>query len=149
MSAVASISSGPTADVAPSMTALACPECGAPMLLKWSNRYDRPFYGCSRWERAKCPGTHGAHPDGTPMGIPADQATKAARHQLHLLFDQLWKSHVMSRAQAYQWLMRAINTDSRREAHIARFSIAQCERVLTLLRDEFPALPPWTERVDA
>jgi hypothetical protein len=119
------------------------------MLLKWSTRYDRPFYGCTRWDRTKCPGTHGAHPDGRPLGVPADLATKAARHRLHLVFDQLWQTHAMSRTQAYQWLMRAIDTDHRREAHIARFSIETCERVLKLLADEFPALPRSTECVDA
>lgn len=149
MSAPSTALSPAPAAAPPALPELACPECGAPMVLKYSRRYERPFYGCTRYESMKCPGTHGAHPDGRPLGIPADLATKAARHQLHLVFDQLWRTHVMSRDAAYRWLMRAIDTDYRREAHIARFSIAQCERILKLLADEFPALPRSPECTDA
>lgn len=126
---------------------LTCPECGAPMVLRYSRKYERPFYGCSRYERTKCPGTHGAHPNGEPLGIPADCATKAARHELHLFFDQLWRgeTRVMSRTQAYRWLERAIDASSRQEAHIGRFTIEECHHVLRILREEFPALHPIQE----
>ena len=35
------------------------------------------FYGCSRYP--VCQNTHGAHPDGTPLGKPANKATREAR----------------------------------------------------------------------
>ena len=57
------------------MEALACPECAAPMELRPS-RFGQ-FYGCTRWPA--CDGTHGAHPNGSPLGTPANRATKDAR----------------------------------------------------------------------
>jgi ssDNA-binding Zn-finger/Zn-ribbon topoisomerase 1 len=69
------------------MTILVCPECGAPMILrkthkfKWRNGQPRLFWGCSRFP--ECRATHGAHPDGSPLGHPADSETKAMRMATH------------------------------------------------------------------
>lgn len=48
----------------------------------------RKFYGCSRYP--ECKTTHGAHPDGSPLGFPADQETKGARTRLHKICDEIW-----------------------------------------------------------
>ena len=107
------------------MTALCCGECGAPMVARTS-KYG-PFYGCSAWPR--CRGTHGAHPDGSPLGVPADAATKAARIRAHAAFDRLWKGGTMKRAQAYGWLSRTLGIAGA-DCHIGRFDAATCERVV-------------------
>lgn len=108
---------------------LACPECGAPMELR-NSRFG-PFYGCSTWTATRCPGTHGAHPNGAPLGIPADHETKLARIRAHEAFDGLWRSGLTrSRRAAYRWLREALGL-SKAEAHIGRFTRVQCEQLIS------------------
>lgn len=127
---------------------LTCPECGAGMTLRES-RYG-PFYGCDRWP--KCDATHGAHPDGSPLGVPADGETTAARIEAHEVFDQLWQdAHEMdcynlpddpgesqiavdrirsaARGRAYQWLADRMNLTVS-ECHIGAFDADQCGEVV-------------------
>ena len=112
---------------------LPCPECGARMQLRSTPRFTyrdglpRQFYGCSRWPA--CPGSHGAHPDGSPVGVPANRETKAARMRAHAAFDALWKGGELSRADAYRWMRKALQLDAA-EAHIGRFDIDLCERLV-------------------
>ena len=68
-----------------------------------------PFYGCVRWPA--CKATAGAHPDGRPLGRPADSGTKLARRCAHAAFDLLWKGDnpvFESRGKAYAWLAGAM-----------------------------------------
>jgi hypothetical protein len=112
-------------------TDLQCPEpgCGALLVLRESERFEKPFYGCSAWPQTRCAGTHGAHPDGSPLGIPADQGTKAARVRAHDAFDAMWKGMGMRRDDAYRWLSKQLGLTAE-EAHIGRLSIAQCEKLI-------------------
>lgn len=115
-------------------TGLACPECGAPLVLKPS-RFGK-FYGCSRWAETQCPGSHGAHPDGRPLGIPADRATKEARIRAHDAFDELWKGaerRNRARTAAYRWLAQEMGLA---EVHIGALSIEECERVIRILEEK-------------
>lgn len=123
---------------------IACGECGAPMALRTS-RYG-PFYGCSTWPR--CRGTHGAHADGRPLGIPADERTKRARMEAHAMFDRLWrgwgapfrgKARRGGRSAAYRWMQEAMGL-SPEEAHIARFDEARCAELMQKLKEGFPRL---------
>jgi hypothetical protein len=109
---------------APLQHALACPECGCPMALRPS-RFG-PFYGCTAWRQTGCRGSHGAHPDGRPLGIPADAATKAARIRAHESFDRLWQYGAMKRGAAYRWMRETLGL-TKEQAHIGRFTIAQCD----------------------
>lgn len=108
-----------------------CPDCGAERVLRrttkyrYSNGEPRPFYGCSRYP--DCTATHGAHPDGHPLGTPANRQTKEARIEAHKAFDRLWKDGHMSRADAYRWLARALN---RPDAHIGSMEIDDCKAVI-------------------
>ncbi len=102
---------------------LSCPECGAPMVLKPS-KFGQ-FYGCSRWAETKCPGSHGAHANGAPLGTPANRATKDARIRAHEAFDTLWKSGGMSRKAAYQWMRETMDL-TKADAHIGQFTEQQC-----------------------
>lgn len=108
---------------------LICPDCGAGMTRRES-RFG-PFYGCIRYPA--CQATHGAHPDGTPLGIPADAATKQARIRAHRAFDFLWNGPArrMTRDEAYRWLAEAMHLPPD-EAHIGRFDSDQCARVVAL-----------------
>ena len=107
-----------------------CAECGAPMVLRTARKgpgAGRCFWGCSTFPR--CRATHGAHPDGRPLGVPGDRATKAARIRAHDAFDPIWRSGVISRSGAYRWMRRALGL-SEAEAHIGRFTIAQCDALI-------------------
>lgn len=111
----------------PTQPALTCPEpgCGAAMQLRPS-RFGL-FYGCVRFPT--CRGTHGAHPDGRPLGVPASTETKQARIRAHEAFDRLWRSGRMDRRSAYHWMQQVMGLTSA-EAHIGRFDRDQCEQLI-------------------
>ena len=102
-----------------------CPECGADMILK-KGKYNK-FYGCVQWP--ECTGSHGAHADGTPLGIPANKETKAWRIKAHDAFDRLWKQDGMRRKKAYRKLAMSMGL-AEEDCHIGRFNIEQCEEVI-------------------
>lgn len=120
---------------------LPCPECGTPMVLRrtekfrWKNGEGRLFYGCSRWP--DCKATHGAHPDGSPLGVPANGETKAARVEAHVAFDGVIAARGWGRSGAYVWLGRKLGIPEARikeECHIARFDLNTCARVVEVCR---------------
>ena len=112
----------------------ACPECRGDLILRKS-RYG-PFYGCSRFPA--CRGTHGAHPNGDPLGIPADKKTKAMRIMAHEIFDRLWKGPdaAMDRRAAYKWLQKAMRL-GKRSSHIGSLDTRQCKRLIYILQSKF------------
>jgi len=110
-----------------------CGECGAPMELRQS-RYG-PFYGCTNWP--KCSGTHGAHPNGAPLGKPADKQTKLARIAAHDAFERYWHTLGWHRGRAYKWLTEQLEIDAK-ECHIGRFDVTTCEKVIAICR----VIPP-------
>lgn len=104
---------------------ITCGDCGAPMVLRRS-RFGQ-FWGCTRWP--DCHGKHGAHPNGSPMGIPGDATTRQARIQAHATFDAAWQSRGLTRTQAYAWL-REMTGKSVRAAHISRFTADECRHLV-------------------
>jgi len=105
------------------------------------------FYGCTRWPA--CDGTHGAHPDGKPLGTPADAKTKRWRGKAHAQFDKLWQGPgaEMSRFAAYRWLRSTLGL-SEDEGHIGKFSIAMCQRLIAALeaKAQLDAINPPPDR---
>lgn len=125
------------------MESVICPECGAEMVLrrtekfKWRNGENRLFYGCSRYP--ECKATHGAHPDGKPLGVPGDEATKKARSRAHESFDSLreLRGWIGSRQSygAYVWLGRKLGMpdgEIKDKCHIAMFDAETCDRVVQI-----------------
>jgi ssDNA-binding Zn-finger/Zn-ribbon topoisomerase 1 len=110
---------------------LKCPECGAPMALKPS-RFGL-FYGCGDWAMSGCNGSHGAHKNGKPLGVPANVETKKLRMKAHEHFDKLWKAGKVNRSQAYGWLQRKMDMTPD-QAHIGRFSSDDCHKLLDILK---------------
>lgn len=122
---------------------LPCPECTGTLSLKIS-RFG-PFYGCRNYPR--CTATHGAHPDGKPLGKPADKETKLARMAAHAAFDKLWVGADQlpcytpedqkarrricraARGRAYRWLMTQLSMTVD-ECHIGLFDQPTCARVI-------------------
>ena len=94
------------------------------------SRYGK-FYGCTDYPN--CQASHGAHADGSPLGIPADGKTKNARMRAHEEFDKLWKSGRMRRTDSYRWMQRTLGL-SAAEAHIGRFNEEMCEMLIQAVR---------------
>lgn len=115
------------------VTDIRCGDCGDAMELtvgSWGL-----YWRCVA-HTTGCKGHIGAHQhDGSPLGIPANAETRAARQRVHAAFDPLWKygddGRKTRRRRAYAWLALALGLDG--EAHISDFDLATCTRVLDLL----------------
>lgn len=84
---------------------------------KWGTRYNCPTDGCTvvLWNGS--------------TSTPADYQTRQARIQAHNSFDELWRSGVFTRREAYKKLEVFLGL-SRKETHIGHFNIKQCQRTL-------------------
>lgn len=120
---------------------LDCPNCyashGGRMKLRHRRSDGAPFWGCERWPL--CKATHGAHPDGKPLGVPGTPETKEARKRAHAAFDRLWSDGHMPRNAAYAWLSRAMGLP-REKTHIGAFTSAQCEQAERLSMEKFESV---------
>jgi len=94
------------------------------------------FYGCTRYPH--CMSSHGAHPNGDPLGIPANRETKAARIAAHFMFDRLWKGPraILERGAAYRWMQEKLHLPSA-SCHIGKFDLATCDDLIALIQREF------------
>lgn len=99
---------------------------------------NKEIYGRSygRWPYAylcsnkECGAFVGVHPNTQiPMGTLADAATRAARKEAHSVFDQIWKTNLMKRGEAYKWLAKRLDIEKWR-CHIAWFDTVTCKRVV-------------------
>lgn len=118
---------------------LNCPECGAWMEMIWTNyRYRngerRPIYRCLRFP--ECSGTHGAHPNGAPLGIPADKETRRLRIRVHAELDRVFPPRMDGRREIgrfrrkeriYEWL------GTQDLGHVSSMTSIDCRRILKLL----------------
>lgn len=111
---------------------LPCPDCSGMLVLRKS-KYGL-FYGCVNYPY--CTAAHGAHPDGSPLGVPADKGTKEARIAAHAAFDKLWKGEdaPFKREDAYKWLKDKMGLSSE-ECHIGRFDKDTCKKVVDVCRE--------------
>lgn len=119
---------------------LTCPDCGSVLVLAVFQ--DKVIYRCARRTTTGCRGSHGAKPDGAPLGVPASWQVRQERRKAHAAFDQLWNGPKapMSRGVAYQWLQDAMGM-THDQAHISRFDAEQSKRVVALLRSHFGISP--------
>jgi len=102
--------------------------CGSSMVLRTSTLYGG-FWGCSRWP--DCDGKVGAHPDGTPLGTPADAETRQARIHAHRVFDEWWRSQGWKRRRAYRWLAQ-----NAARHHIAEMTEEDCDHLVQLIEGQ-------------
>lgn len=116
---------------------LPCPDCGKVMNLRSDSRFKKHgiWYACQDFPR--CKGSHGAHPDGSPLGKPAGRETKQWRIRAHDLLDALWrgKKATMKRSSAYRKLAEHLGIPFE-ECHIGSFDIEQCQKTVDFLTDE-------------
>ena len=128
---------------------LKCGDCGEPMVCRANQKTGSPFYGCSTFPG--CRGTLGALPDGRPIGVPGDKATRKARIEAHRYFDMIWRAEEgkeprMTRNQAYAWMRRKMKL-SESEAHFGKFSQSQCEECVRLIKLDFPGVRTMWDRL--
>lgn len=72
------------------MTTPLCPRCKVPMRLRLTSRsvhLGGPLKRVWACTEVGCDIVCGAHPDGTPMGVPGDHDTRRARQRAHAEFD--------------------------------------------------------------
>lgn len=101
----------------------ACPDCDAKMILRRS-RFGL-FYGCSNYP--SCQGTHGAHPNGVPLGVPAGEKVKKLRHRAHELLEAKF-----GRKGYFRFLRKTLNVNPEK-AHVAMLDERQLNVVITTL----------------
>lgn len=118
---------------------LDCPDCGDSMTLV----ADRVFTGY-RCRNLECRGVHGCHPDGTPVGTPADRDTRKARMRAHEAFDRLWKTEKMTRTRAYIWLANMLDVE-RDKCHIGLFDVTMCKKLIQTVKNCYPELFPFDD----
>ena len=73
-----------------------------------------------------------------PMGTLANKNLRRERQAAHAAFNQLWKSGLMTKRQAYLWLQAKLDLPEC-EAHIAKFSEGRCHLVVDLCEHFFNA----------
>jgi len=125
---------------------LKCPDCKQTFMQLRKSMHGL-FYGCPSYPA--CKGTHGANADGAPKGIPGDFATRQARIAVHLVFDRIWNQpgSNLTRIQAYTWMAWEMRLGIM-EAHIARFDIEMCEKLVSLVKKHFGVTNAWEAILD-
>jgi hypothetical protein len=116
---------------------LCCPDCGDSMALM----KDRNFVGY-RCRSLDCRGSHASHPDGSPVGTPADARTRKARTLAHEAFDRVWRTKKMTRGRAYAWMRNELGM-TEEECHIGSFDVETCRRLVQKVRGYYPDLFPF------
>ncbi len=114
---------------------LDCPERGCDGSLTLRATKYGPYWGCENFFTTGCKGGHGAHPDGAPLGTPADKETKNWRIEAHAVFDDWYVANNMSRSEAYEQLQKIMGLTPA-EAHIGNFDAAQCQELIDLLNEK-------------
>lgn len=104
------------------------------------------IYGINRgkWHKCyycpNCKATVGCHPDSNiPKGLMATSSQRRYRVKAHAIFDELWKSRLCSRDEAYQWMAEVltIKTD---DAHIGLLTREQLETLIALCPERISVL---------
>ena len=109
-----------------------CPYCNDPA--EWvdnariyGRRYGRSYM---MWVCWKCDTRVTCHENTKrPMGPLADKETRELRHKAHNVFDQLWKTGLCSRKDAYRRLSKEIGVI---EIHIGQSNTEQCKKIIEI-----------------
>jgi len=101
----------------------------SPVRLKSGRR--KPFYRCVNFP--ECDAAHGAHPDGAPMGIPADRETRKLRIEAHKALDRVFPfKKKWGREETYRWL------GENGFGHIASMNAEECREIIEKISHEKP-----------
>ena len=112
-----------------------CRHCGARVdLVSNSAVYGKPF-GPWPWaflcQNRDCGAYVGLHPfTGIPLGTLATRSIRNARLRAKAVFNPLWESKAMTRAEAYAWLAAELGIEDVQQCHIGWMDVAGCNRVV-------------------
>jgi hypothetical protein len=88
------------------------------------------LFVCSRYP--ECDSYVGVHKNSLkPLGTLAGKELRGKRIEAHKAFNQLWKSGMMEKWQAYKWMEAKFGLNSR-QAHIAKFSGYMCDELIAI-----------------
>lgn len=112
-----------------------CPYCGAEAKLRPSSVVykertlnDGYLYICDRYP--KCDSYVSAHQKSKlPMGTLANGNLRHKRIEAHKVFEQMWRSGIMTKWQAYKWMQGKFAL-SEKQAHIGMFSEYMCDQLI-------------------
>ena len=116
-----------------------CRYCGGPVEFVDSARvYRGKSYGMI-YDCRPCDAYVGVH-KGTdkPLGTLANRELRQWRMRAHSAFDPMWQKGKMTRRDAYSWMQTALSM-SAEQAHISRFDVEQCERLVCAINMTKPA----------
>lgn len=118
-----------------------CPYCGGKTELTDSAEIYRQSYG-PIWLCRPCTAFVGCHPGTTtPLGRPADKATRQARKQAHDLFDFLWQRKLQkdqcskreARDAGYAWLAQQLGIPQS-QCHMGQMDRDTANKVVALCK---------------
>lgn len=113
-----------------------CPFCGGAIIHTSNVHVYGKVYGNGMiWKCEDCTASVGCHPDGSPLGILANDKMKQLKIQCHKAFDPLWKEGKMKRKEAYRRLAKRLNI-KQEYCHFGFFNEEQLIYVLKILRTE-------------
>lgn len=112
-----------------------CPYCGGHAILSDSSVIYGKSYGmvyiCQHYP--KCDSYVGVHKGTTiPLGRMANKELREWKKKAHACFDPMWKMHGLQRKRAYA-IMRDLMEMTADQAHIAKFDVAECKRLILLI----------------
>lgn len=118
---------------------ITCPYCGAHAVLqKGSFVYgekskEEYLYVCSNYPG--CDSYVGVH-SGTkiPKGTLANAELRNKRIKTHKIFDQVWKSNLMTKKEAYRWMTYVLGL-SFEMGHIGKFSEYRCDELINICKN--------------
>lgn len=93
--------------------------------------YCMTFYRCNCQPGSAYVSCHGT--SEKPLGRLANKDLRQAKSAAHRAFDQLWRSKLLKRQDAYKWLAKQMNK-SGADCHIGMFDISECQQVVELSR---------------
>lgn len=97
------------------------------------DRKPRLFYSCSRFPA--CSNCLGAHPDGTPLGIPVSREVRILRTECHKIMNEVfgeWRDlSRKQKANVYSW-MKA----NAPRTHVAEMEKAEVLATIEILKKE-------------
>ena len=67
-----------------------------------------------------------------PLGILANAELREWKKKAHASFDPLWKTKLMTRREAYEWLAKQMGK-SLEKCHIGMFDVSECEQFVALV----------------
>lgn len=82
------------------------------------------------WHCKTCKAYVGCHPGSKrPLGELSNAQTRRLRVDAHFALDNLWENGIMTRRQAYKWLMGELQI-STEECHIGMFDEEMCRKTI-------------------